>query len=71
MPEEDIIKPKPKGQLANIIITEAICVAVILLTVLITKYFFKSTYTKLEKIYEQQICADTDINEVIGEKDEI
>ncbi len=70
MPEEEI-NPKPSSQLANIIITQAICIALILIAVLITKYFFKDTYNELKIFYEQQICADTDINEVIGEENEI
>lgn len=70
MPEEEI-NPKPNSQLANIIITQAICIALILIAVLITKYFFKDTYNELKIFYEQQICADTDINEVIGEENEI
>ena len=70
MPEEEI-NPRPSSQLANIIITQAICIALILIAVLITKYFFKDTYNELKIFYEQQICADTDINEVIGEENEI
>lgn len=71
MPEEEIKKPNPNSQFANIIITQAICVALILMAVLVTKYFFKDTYNELKLFYEQQICADTDINEVIGEENEI
>ena len=70
MPEEEI-NPRPSSQLANIIITQAICIALILIAVLITKYFFKDTYNELKIFYEQQICDDTDINEVIGEENEI
>ncbi|MBQ6848247.1 MAG: hypothetical protein IJO62_04995 [Clostridia bacterium] len=49
----------------NIIITEALCVVVILLTVLTLKYFFKSDFKDFEKWYEREITADTRIEEVI------
>ncbi|MBE6750003.1 MAG: hypothetical protein E7560_02445 [Ruminococcaceae bacterium] len=55
------------SQFANIIITQGICVLIILTSVVVIKYFFKSTYKKLESFYSAYICSDTDINEVIGE----
>lgn len=45
----------------------------ILLTVLVVKYFFKGTYNQVKEWYSQNICVDTDIEQVIsdGETDEI
>ena len=43
MDETDILKPKSGGFL-GIIITEAVVTAVILLSVIAVKYFFKGTY---------------------------
>lgn len=69
MPEETIIKPK--SQFANIIIVQAVFIVLILITVIITKYFFADIYSDLKEFYTEQICSETDINEVIGVTDEI
>ncbi len=69
MPEETNIKPK--SQFANIIIVQAVFIAIILITVIITKYFFADIYSDLKEFYTEQICSETDINEVIGVTDEI
>ncbi len=50
----------------NIIITEALCGVVILLSVLTLKYFFKSEYEEFKAWYNTEITADTKIEEVIG-----
>ncbi len=49
----------------KIIITECICVAIILLSVLVTKYFFKSTYLQLKSLYTDNICNHTNVDEVL------
>lgn len=64
MEEKDILKPK-SGGFFGIIITEAVVAAVILLSVLTVKYFFKGTYASLKGWYSVNICAETDVNEVI------
>lgn len=69
MPEETNIKPK--SQFTNIIIVQAVFIAIILITVIITKYFFADIYSDFKKFYTEQICSETDINEVIGVTDEI
>lgn len=56
---------------SKIIIIEAVCVAIILLTVLTTKLFFKNTFSDIKKWYESNICIDTDINQVLETKGEI
>lgn len=73
MEEKDYLKPKGHG-VYGIIITQAIVTAVILLTVLTVKYFFKGTYGNLKEWYIVNICAETDVNEVMeagGETDEV
>ncbi len=65
---------KPTERWIQVIITQCICVAIILATVLVTKYLFSDNYAQLKDWYTQNICADTDINEVLlseGETDEI
>ena len=48
MDEQEILNPKSGGFL-GIIITEAVVTAVILLSVIAVKYFFKGTYSELKK----------------------
>mgnify|MGYP006992207729 CR=1 FL=1 len=55
------------SQFANIIITQGICVLIILTSVVVIKYFFKSTYKELKSFYISCVCSDTDIKEVLGE----
>lgn len=54
-----------KGMYINIIITEALCVAIVLASVLGIKYLFASDYKKLQKWYFTEITNDTEIQEVI------
>ncbi len=55
-----------KGMYINIIITEAICVTVVLFSVLLLKYFFKPDYKEFKEWYNKKITADTRVEEVIG-----
>lgn len=73
MENDEILTPKKRDCFASIIITQSICVVLILLTVLVVKYFFKGTYNQAKEWYSQNICVDTDIEQVIsdGETDEI
>lgn len=73
MENDEILTPKKRDCFAYIIITQSICVVLILLTVLVVKYFFKGTYNQVKEWYSQNICVDTDIEQVIsdGETDEI
>ena len=64
MEENDILNPKSTGAF-GIIISEAAVASVILLSVLTVKYFFKGTYSELKKWYGTNICAETEISEVI------
>lgn len=50
----------------NIIITQAICVILIFLSVLTLKYLFKGEYKNFKGWYLEEITADTRIEEVIG-----
>ena len=64
MDEKDILKPK-SGSFFGIIITETVVTVIILLSALTVKYFFKGTYSSLEAWYTENICAETDVNEVL------
>ena len=64
MDENDILNPKSTGAF-GIIISEAVAAVLILLSVVTVKYFFKGTYSELKKWYNTNICAETEISEVI------
>ena len=53
------------GNYINIIITQAICMVIILISVLVVTYFFKPEYAKAKKWYNSEIVINTDINEVL------
>ena len=59
---------RPKGGFFGIIITQITVTLIILLSVLAVKYFFKSTYKELKVWYDTNICAETDINEVLDDE---
>lgn len=54
--------------LARLIIAQAVCILIILSSVLVIKYFFKGTYKQLTKWYIDNVCVDTDINEVLEDE---
>lgn len=56
---------KPKNYYVSIIITQSICVVLIALSVICIKYFFKGTYKQIKEFYKNEICSQTDINEVL------
>ena len=65
MEAEEAVKAKQTDRWAQIIITECICVGIILISVLVIKYFFKDTYNELKVWYEKNICDTTEISEVL------
>ena len=52
-----------------IVITQVVCVMLILISLVCIKYFFKNTYKKINVFYNEEICSTTDINEVIKNED--
>lgn len=69
MDEIDIIKPEVSDKSAQIIIVQAICVALIILTVVVIKYFFKDTYADIKEWYSKNICVETSVSEVLESMD--
>lgn len=51
------------------VIIQGICVLLILSSVVVIKYFFKSEFKRVQNFYDTHIAVDTDINEVL--KDEV
>lgn len=49
----------------KIIIVETICIMIMLIGITSVKYFFKGTYKELKVWYEEYLCDETSINEVL------
>ncbi len=47
------------------VIVQSVCVFLILISVVVIKYFFKDTFIKIEKFYTDNITADTKLSEVL------
>ena len=73
MPEEN--KPERKSIAASLITAQAVCTVIILIAVLVMKYFFGGYYKTVKTWYDKNFCAETSISEVLedsgGERDEI
>lgn len=65
MDENEVLIGRKSEMLFPFVITQAVCVALILLTILATKLFFKGTYNKAKIWYEKNICVDTTIESVL------
>jgi len=66
--ENAVIEIKPKNMYAQICITQSICVVVILIAVIIIKFFFESSYIKLQKWCDNNVLEQTVINDVFDEE---
>jgi hypothetical protein len=65
MNENEANIPEKSSKWIHITVTQLVCVAIILLSVLVTKFFFKDTYSALQKWYNTNIRNETDITEVL------
>ncbi|MBQ8740432.1 MAG: hypothetical protein IJY79_02650 [Clostridia bacterium] len=66
--QTEIIEIKPKNMFVPICITQAVCVAVILIAVLIIKFFFESSYAKLQNWCSGNLLEETTISDVFDEE---
>lgn len=57
-----------RDNLYELVITQIICVAIIILSILVTKYFFKGAYKKFADWYRENATVTTDINEVLNDE---
>lgn len=67
METDEIKKTRKRDMFVPIIITQAICITLLLLTVLAVKFFFEGTYKEVKEWYGENVLIDTDINEVLSE----
>lgn len=61
----DIKTDKKPDYLFKIIITQLICVAVIIGICIGVKCFFKGTYRELKEWYLSEVCDETDVTQVL------
>ncbi len=52
--------------LNRLIIAQSICVAIIILSILFTKYLFSGTFEKFSDWYNNNVTVTTDVNEVLS-----
>lgn len=62
--ENKVIKKAHKNMYMPICITQAITVAVILIAVLIIKFFFDGCYSKMQKWYIKNILDETKVTQI-------
>jgi hypothetical protein len=64
---------KTNSKWLHIIVTQIICVSLILISLLTANFFLKNTYKELKNWYNENICNDTNIDEVLksGDSNEI
>ncbi len=56
---------KEKSYFIHILVTQIICCAILLISVLTFKYLFKEEYKEIRSFFETQICVDTKVQEVL------
>lgn len=66
----DILKTSKNDKFLHIIITEIICVFMLILMVLVTKYFFKAKFIEIKDWYNQNFLIDIDINQVLEDEED-
>lgn len=66
--ETDIVETKPKNMFVPICITQSVCVAVILIAVLIIKFFFSGSYAKIKDWCHNNFLEETKITAVFDEE---
>lgn len=59
------ISTKKREVYSKIVIIQSICVMIILISVFITKFIFKDTFLSVKEWYKENVCVDTDINQVL------
>lgn len=66
--QDEKVEIKPKNMYISICATQAVCIAVILIAILIIKIFFTGSFKKIEKWYIKNILDETNISAVFEEE---
>lgn len=59
------MEEKRPNMYINIVITQLICVLLVLISILVLKYCFKSDYEKFKAWYLEEITPTTSVSEVL------
>lgn len=59
--EAEVFEIKPKNMFVPICIVQAVCIAVILITVIIIKFFWNESFIKLQKWCQNSVFEQTEI----------
>ena len=59
--ETEIVEIVPKNMYVPICITQAVCIAVILIGIIVMKFFFKDNYFKFKNWCQQNVLEHTHI----------
>ncbi|MBE6809483.1 MAG: hypothetical protein E7521_00290 [Ruminococcaceae bacterium] len=59
--ENEVIEIKPKNMYMQICITQAICIAVILISIVVMKFFFENDFKKVQKWCGENIFVHTQV----------
>lgn len=65
MDENDILETRPADKVFKIIIAQAVTVILLILIFTAVKYFFADCYAELRVWYEENLCAETETDEVL------
>lgn len=74
--EREVYELEPtKNIFLKIIITQIVCVAILIATVLVIKIFFSGSYKRVKNWYNENICSQTTISDILesdgGDVDEV
>ena len=70
--DEIKIKEKGKSVFFSVALIESVLAALLILGIIVVKFFLKEQYTGIKKWYMENMTVDTNISEIIEEaKDEI
>lgn len=59
------MEEKRPNMYINIVITQFICVVLVLISILVLKYYNKTAYKKVKAWYTEEITATTSVSEVL------
>ncbi len=62
--ENAVFKSEYKNMFVPVCVTQAVCMAVILIAVFVIKTFFAGSYQKAEKWYAENILDETNVSEL-------
>ena len=66
--EKENLEKETRSGFVAIVLTQAVCIAVILIAVLIIKFFFGQSFREVQKWYGDNILDETCVSDVFSEE---